>query len=395
MSEEEWVPLRSVEAFRRYKRRAAGVIVIRGSASTMVHHPDCPHVSEDSFATKLANGRGGYFWATSVAVARARWSSARTCQHPSDPLVGGAGGPEARARAVARTEPRSADTWSVQGPGPQLRGVRGEADFILPFEPRSSDQVAFRTELRERLRRLALRDDEILHAMFFGVPPARADVENLLIYNVDQSGRSFRHATGGVRFELSSRPAPNATRPNTYIYRPVVRRATLSSWHAGQAIASWSEVTLTDPRDRAGVWLAFRRMRDPAWSEIHSGPFTVAVAIRGPRGGPATAPVSLVKPLLDGIVSSLQAHADSTTLSAVSHRMARVVDARAAEIAQLLQDSSGAALGTVPRLVHMRGDGVQLAPGDDRCVGAEVLLTTSDDDTPWRASCRVLAAQPR
>jgi hypothetical protein len=92
----EWVALNDLETFRRMKRSTDGVIVIRRPHSTTVDHPDCPHVREDSFREKLDHGRRGYFWAPSLESAQARWSAARPCRHPSDPLAGGTGGPEAR-----------------------------------------------------------------------------------------------------------------------------------------------------------------------------------------------------------------------------------------------------------------------------------------------------------
>src|SRR5258706_5500376 len=108
---DDWTVLTDVEEFRRVKRKGQGVIVICGSASTTIHHPDCPHVREDAFLEKLRNGRLVYHWTTSVEVARRRWPSARPCRHPSDPLAGGTGGPEASARHSAPSEQRSRAGW--------------------------------------------------------------------------------------------------------------------------------------------------------------------------------------------------------------------------------------------------------------------------------------------
>src|SRR4051812_31002142 len=106
------IELGDVKAFRQYKHRADGVIVMRRSGSgTSVHHPACPFVTEDSFVEKQAyGGDAGYYWAESLAEAKARWPLAHVCGHPSDPLAGGPGGPDA-SRVTPPSEPRSGHSW--------------------------------------------------------------------------------------------------------------------------------------------------------------------------------------------------------------------------------------------------------------------------------------------
>lgn len=390
---DEWIVVADLEAFRRVKRIGRGVVVIRGSASTTIHHPECPHVREDAFLEKLCNGRLAYHWTTSVDSAQGRWPGAKPCRHPSDPLAGGTGGPEAGAAGRARTAPRSGDQWSADGPSVTLRAVRAEADFVVPFEPRTAAARELRTELRERLPRLACREDEVLHASFFGPKPANADVENLLLYNVDESGRAFTGAERGIRFELSMRDLPGATRAFAWLYRPVPRGSGFALWTPGNAIASWRGVALDRPLDRAAVWLAFRtavgRTREP-----HTGAFGVRVRLRPGTTATATVP-RLVKPVLDGIVAALQAHGDRTTVGAVSRRMAAATGADAATVERLLTDEANAALGVVGRLAHLRGDGFQLSPQDDRCVAAEILLEPATGTASAEADCDVVSLVPR
>jgi hypothetical protein len=274
-----------------------------------------------------------------------------------------------------------------------LRAVRAAADFALPYEPRTTGHRELRTELRERLRRLTCRDDEVLHASFFGPKPANADVENLLLYNVDDSGRAFTGAVRGVRFELSPRPMPNATREFTYLYRPVPRSGAFALWTEIETVAAWPSVTLDRPDERAAVWLAFR-------SHLHDlgvrcdGAFGVRVRLRPGVSG-QVASVRLVKPLLDGVVAALQAHGDHTTIGAVSDRLAVATGRSADTIEDLLGDSSAAALGIVERLVHLRSDGFQLCPEDERCVAGEVLVEPGSADAPFEARCEVVALSAR
>jgi hypothetical protein len=395
MAGSEWVALRDLETFRRYKRSSAGVIVIRGSASTRVHHPDCPHVREDAFLEKLRNRDGGYWWTGSVEVAQARWPGARPCRHPSDPLAGGTGGPEASARRVARTPPRSGGGWSARGPEAGLRAVRAEADAPLPYEPRTPEQRELRAELRERLRRLTCRPDEVLQARFYGPKPSGADVENLLLYNVDDGGGCFAGAARGVRLELSPRPMPRASRPVAYLYQPAPRAGSLSLWNETGPLAEWPPVEVAAPAGWAPVWFA---LRSAAVSAPHPPPygddFAVFVRIRPPAGEGAAA-ARLVKPLLDGAVAALQAHGDAATLPAVAQRLAAALGRAPAAVEALLAGTEHAALGVVPRLVHLRGEGIQVSPADDRCVAGEVLVDEPGDARSWALRVRVAAVTPR
>jgi hypothetical protein len=131
------------------------------------------------------------------------------------------------------------------------------------------------------------------------------------------------------------------------------------------------------------------RLDDP-----YLGPFGVRVRVR-PAAGPAFNVVRLVKPLFDAAVSALHAHGDGSTLREISRRVAEATEASADEIAQLLGDSSSAALGVVPRLIHLRGLGSQLCPADDRCFAGEMLVEDSTGGESHLVSCDVVALHPR
>jgi hypothetical protein len=114
-----------------------------------------------------------------------------------------------------------------------------------------------------------------------------------------------------------------------------------------------------------------------------------------PGTTPAVTVPRLVKPLLDGLIAALQAHGDRTTVGAVSRRMAAATGADAATVERLLTDEANAALGVVGRLAHLRGDGFQLSPQDDRCVAAEILLEPATGAAGAEADCDVVSLVPR
>src|SRR4051794_28758853 len=79
-------------------------------------------------------------------------------------------------------------------------------------------------------------------------------------------------------------------------------------------------------------------------------------------------------------------------------RVASACGCSSAEIAGLLLDPSRAVLGTVPRRVHLRGNGVQLAPSDHLCVAGELLVDEADDAPSrdrWVVDATVSAVEPR
>jgi hypothetical protein len=58
------------------------------------------------------------------------------------------------------------------------------------------------------------------------------------------------------------------------------------------------------------------------------------------------------------------------------------------EVQALLLDRERAVLGTVPRLLHLRGEGVAWAPADDLCLAGQLLLEHPGGDA-WTLSGRV------
>jgi hypothetical protein len=102
--------------------------------------------------------------------------------------------------------PALEDVLEVLGPRAGARSVEASSQTYVPFEPKTPAARELRHQLRQQLRRLAAGRGEVLHAVFRGDLPARADVEDLLRYNVDMEGSCFVAASGhGLRFELATR----------------------------------------------------------------------------------------------------------------------------------------------------------------------------------------------
>lgn len=243
------------------------------------------------------------------------------------------------------------------------------ADRSLPFEPRTEEMLALREQLRDGVRGLTAAPGEVLHAQFTGDKPAAADVENLLLYNVDMSGRSFAAAAHeGVRFELAGE-GPGAR----YDYAITPRDAGFAALEPVRTLATIDARLpgLPDRLDR--VWWAIKSARpevaEPALAR--GRPFAVRVVLCAPV--PVT-PAKLVKPVLDGVVAALQAHTDPHSLRSLSDRVGARLGVDPDVIAVALVDPSRAVLGQVHKLLHPWGQVVQWSPGDEHLVAGELLL---------------------
>jgi len=381
------VQLESLEDFRARIRAAVGVIVIDDVArpEPIAHGTDCVFVTEESFRTKILDGQGhngAYYWAPSVAVARDELN-ARPCRSPADSIVGGTG--RRTVGPVATHVRPTSDEVELLGPLPELRAVEAWADAYLPYEPKTEAAALLRGELRERLRRLVPVNDEVLQAAYAGPKPRNCDVENLLLYNVDDTGGCFaRAAAKGVRFELATRalrkPPSGRDRSAAYQYRFVPRsKGPYFHWRVADVVAAWAEVAFdSGPQpDRARSWLALRTAPvELGEARTDGARFAVQLTVSPPAGSPAN-PARLVKPLLDAAVAALQIQAGPLPEPDVLARFAAHIGVESEEATAYLTSTDRAVLGGADRLLWKWGKTFQVNPSDNDCVAGEVLLAES------------------
>jgi hypothetical protein len=245
-----------------------------------------------------------------------------------------------------------------------------------------------RSELRARVRQLQAGQDQVLHATFFGPRPHRADIENLTLYNIDDTGGAFSEsARFGLRFELgaqSVQPFGDGA-VNGYRYELAPREYKFQYWRESRELAAWDWVDLggfTGDKKLEQVWLALARTHVPVASPPRrpGTPFGVRLQIRAAQG---TTPriARLVKPLIDGVVCAFQCHTDTSSVSDVAARLSSRIGVPASAVENLLLDDANAVLGSVSHLVRARGDGVIWAPADDECLAGELLV----DETGGRS----------
>ena len=331
-----------------------------------------------------------------------------TCQPPAASGTSGvataaASRPSSRRNAAPATSTPDF-RYEFEGPNAGLRAVNLWTDRYLPYERLSLEQLAAREELRRRLRSLVAARGEILHASYKGFKPTNMDVENVLLYNIHDSGSSFLPSVAnGVRFELAVGPRRRAPSKREYAcsyqYRVIPPTIEAASWRRAHRVVAFHDVSL-------GGFGSAKRL-EQSWLAVHGGeaktisgkvspttPFGVFLKLAVPLGATGDLRPELVKSMVDGTIAAFQAHSDRSTVVEISTRLARTTGAEADRFAELLLDQRRAVLGVVNRLVHVRGSGVQWAPSDHMCVVGEVLREDSTGPD-WGLSGEIWALESR
>ncbi|HXH89189.1 MAG TPA: hypothetical protein VNI55_11370 [Gaiellaceae bacterium] len=252
----------------------------------------------------------------------------------------------------------------------------------LPFEP-SGWLRLLRAELRVAVSQLEDDGESLLHALYASEQRDACDAENILFYNVGST--CFSASTRrGLRFErtceLPKSPrgmVEGATHYHRYWLAP--RGGEFISWQTSRTTASWEAPTLplTGTTKPATVWLAVKRGTRVLHHEAREpiGRFGLRLRVGVPSVATARA-ITLVKPILDGVISAFHTH-DGSTETEVVKRLATQTDADEAELTEHLRSSRFGVLGR-RRLLHLRGSSIQWNPADDHCVACELLIQGSD-----------------
>lgn len=280
--------------------------------------------------------------------------------------------------ATQHTEGR----FLIEGPTLDSPVVQTWADDYIRFEGLPEWQKSLREEIRSRCGQLEPAPGHLLHAAFFGPKHARADVENLALYNIGTFPIAGRN---GIRFEYGGvvPPAPDGAKYQfCYRYALDSEANSLMHWSRGRTLASfgWAEVEgFKSDNALAPVWLAvWRGHAEPVFPvPAPDASFGVRVEVRPPHG---RQPVwgGLVKGIVDGVICAFHGHTDVTVLPEVVSRLARVLPAAADEIDGYLRRKDRAVLGEVHRLVAPYRSGVKWDPADHLCVAGEVIAVPAD-----------------
>src|SRR5690242_9201037 len=101
-------------------------------------------------------------------------------------------------------------TYEIRGPSPERPLLEVWSAAFIRFERRPTWQEQLRAEIRARVHMLPTSPNQRLHVTVFGAKYKSADVENLGLYNIDDTGAAFaRAAQFGLSFESGSNSSPS------------------------------------------------------------------------------------------------------------------------------------------------------------------------------------------
>lgn len=277
------------------------------------------------------------------------------------------------APAVVLSDRTRVDTWSSS---------------CLQFEPEGW-QRGWRDELAQHLREMRITG--ALYAVYESEAKQPVDVENVLFYNVGPS--AFRHLTSrGIAFERSfSAPTP----PPHPTSEPVLHHQTYTGgidrdwfrhWRLDQLFANWVDLPL--PEVNSGVLTASRVWaRTLATTVGPSGPPARRFGLRIRVSGIGPRPlVSILKPLLDGVISAFHQH-EGAIPTALVERTAVAAGLEPRVTFERLLSARQAVLGP-RRVVRPTANRVAWNPRDDDCVACVV---TAHPDGPTRMSGEIFS----
>lgn len=242
----------------------------------------------------------------------------------------------------------------------------------LTFDTTSSLPIA-KNVLRQALTEMKPLPDRMLTATLTTLDEQFFDVENVLIYNVG-SGAFSAHSQHGLCFKRIHAVPQRSPTGESFAY------------HHRYEIVELPSVEPNSERLRFGFPLrSFSSNSKPheIWYAAHEnnlksdlvigGPFEMTVTLHGPN--PVKNLASVIKPLLDGIISSF--HTESKIDDHAVHRLAEKTSWNPDDIALRLLNPARPLLGKRNLLSSYRNF-VKWNPADELCESCTLMQIQSD-----------------
>lgn len=265
----------------------------------------------------------------------------------------------------------------------------------LPFEP-SGWLLEMRNSLFSEIKKLNIKNDSALYAIYSSKEKGFFDVENVLFYNVG-AGAFKEICQNDLVFERTEKSPPEISQellksPNHYQGYFIMNKDQLSPfWKKRQTIASWSNVPcppLKVSTKAEKIWEVMKKVDIQLKRPQSVKRFGMSVDIKAPEGT-KTNLSSLVKPLLDGIISSFHSHEvikSNETVDILSNRIG--VDQ--SKIKEWLYDSINDVLGK-RNLVYLFRNNIKWNPADDLCLTTSLHFDDSLDEENWLLSGEIFS----
>ena len=240
----------------------------------------------------------------------------------------------------------------------------------LPFEPKGWLKD-LREQIRQDLKHLKLGREDVLYASYVSSEKKFCDVENVLFYNVGPW--NFDNLTkNGLIFERGFAEPPKLDKFSfSHFQQYSIEKNSFSYWKPENELAAFSStpVNFSDNTKVDDVWYSLKRGNIKSLNSAKIPQyFGLNIEVNSNKKMKIS---SILKVLLDGIISAFQCHLNNDTPSLFDVTSKRLgIDSE--NVKELLLDKKNAILGS-GKLIHKRSDSIQWNPKDDGLVAVEII----------------------
>ncbi len=240
----------------------------------------------------------------------------------------------------------------------------------LPFEPKGWLKD-LREQIRQDLKHLKLGREDVLYASYVSSEKKFCDVENVLFYNVGPW--NFDNLTkNGLIFERGFAEPPKLDKFSfSHFQQYSIEKNSFSYWKPENELAAFSSapVNFSNNTKVDDVWYSLKRGNIKSLNSAKIPQyFGLNIEVNSNKKMKIS---SILKVLLDGIISAFQCHLNNDTPSLFDVTSKRLgIDSE--KVKELLLDKKNAILGS-GKLIHKRSDSIQWNPKDDGLVAVEII----------------------
>ena len=251
------------------------------------------------------------------------------------------------------------------------KNVKVWSSTRLPFEPKDWLKD-LRGQIRQDLKRLKLERESVLYASYVSSEKIFCDVENILFYNVGPN--NFDNLTrNGLRFERGFVEPPKFGRfrfPHFQQYS--VKKNSFSYWKLENELATFSSAPLKNFSEHTKVdevWFSLKRGNIKSLNSAESPQyFGLNIEVNSNKKMKIS---SILKVLLDGIISTFQCHLNDNEPS-LFDLVSKRLGINSKKVKELLLDKKNAILGS-DKLIYKWSNSVKWNPKDDGLVAVEII----------------------
>lgn len=257
------------------------------------------------------------------------------------------------------------------------KSVKAISNYRIPFEPKGIEKE-FRNSLRNELSKLKLSNNEILFATFKNSNSDFFDVENILFYNIGAS--AFRNiSANGIIFEYPEETFQTVQGSNQYEYT-LINKADYCSFFTDETACKFEfEVDNINTNTKAhNYWYAFHNGNIYNYSITSNKTNYFGIDIQIYTHQSFYNLSSLIKPMLDGIISALHYELNFDEIGI--ERLAHKLNKKTINILDLFKKKPYSILKSRNILQSYRS-GIKWNPQDERCRKVRVVPVINSDNS--------------